>query len=89
VVEQRGGVRPFRALLAAALDHREQVVENVRVRRRGVLGHQIARTFSTWTPTPNRAPKATTERGSSRIAFRSSASKYLTSPALDISPPEF
>ena len=39
--------------------------------------------------TPNRMPKATTVFGSMVGALRSSESKYRTSPALDISPPEF
>ena len=39
--------------------------------------------------TPKKAPKASTVFGSILIVFVPSASKYRTSPALDISPPEF
>ncbi|GAA0651458.1 hypothetical protein GCM10009019_13030 [Salarchaeum japonicum] len=43
----------------------------------------------TRTAMPNTTPDATTDFGPTRIAFELSESKYRTSPALDIRPPEF
>ena len=65
---------------------RQQSLRTLPLRKRSTAQEM---NVSNWTKTPSRTPETMIVFGSIRMAFESSASKYRTSPALDISPPVF